>query len=47
MPIMAGPDRGRGADRAERACQFTIRSPAVCPLAGDTGRLFLVGVARQ
>jgi hypothetical protein len=23
---------GRGADRAERACLFTIRSPAVCPV---------------
>jgi hypothetical protein len=29
-------EQGRGADRAERACQFTIRSPAVCPVAGTS-----------
>jgi hypothetical protein len=30
-------ERDRGANRAERACLFTIRSPAVCPVAGTCG----------
>jgi len=30
LHVAAGRDRG--ADRAERACQFTIRSPAVDPV---------------
>jgi len=31
----AGEGGGRGADRAERACQFATRSPSRCPAGPD------------